>query len=437
MKTVHKLALAAGLPAVAIATFGQAASAAGAAPTTTPPAPSIPADWQVLVDDTGQITLAAPAEWTDLDTVPGTNADGTPRPWIEASTDIASFHETFETAGVVLAAIPHSADLQATLDEFDVGACADQVVEPYTSATFTGLIEHQDCGAGIEYYRLAVDSTANPAVTLLLQIGLTGAEDEGTADTIIASMNFAGGSTTPATTPATPTLAPVPTVPGVTTPSTAAPVTAPATPTTAATGQTLAPATVPGATTVPGTPTVPGGAATLPALPTAPGAPTTAAGTPPETVAGAVPLTDDTGRLSIAVPPTWTEIVTSPTDDGNPYISASPNQAVFQSADASSFTTPGVIYSARPFTADTQTAVSSVTDGSLCTDGGIVDYDDGVFVGHAQIFTDCGGTAARMYIIVANPADSSFTAVLLIQVVDAGDAELNTIVGSFNTVAAG
>lgn len=436
MKTVHKLALAAGLPAVAIATFGHAASAAGAAPTTTPPGATIPAGWQVLVDDTNQITVAAPPEWTDLDTVPGTNPDGSPRPWIEASTDIESFHETFETAGVVLTAVPHSTDLQATLAEFDVGACAEQTPEPFTNGAFTGLIEHQDCGEGIEYYRLVVDNPANPAVTLFLQFGLTSAEAPGTADAIIASMGFAGGGSTPAsTTPATPTLAPVPTVPGVTTPATA-PVTVPATPTTAATGQTLAPATVPGVSTA--TPTVPANtAATLPALPTAPGTPTTSAGAPPETVAGAVPLVDDTGRITVSVPPTWTEITTSPTSEGNPYISASPNQAVFQSADATSFTTPGVIFSARPFIADTQTAVSAVTDGSLCTDAGVQPYSDGVFTGHAQVYTDCGGTATRMVVIVASPADSSFTAVLLIQVVDPGPAEVNTIIGSFNTVAAG
>lgn len=443
MKTLHKLALAAGLPAVAIAAFGQAASAAGTVPPTSPPVDAsaaepaaVPAGWQTLVDDTGLLTLSAPPTWSDVDTVPAANDDGTPRAWLEASTDIEAFHESFQTAGVILTALPHSPDLQATLVEYDVGSCGEQVVEPYAEGAFTGLIEHQDCGDGVEYYRLAVDSAANPAVTLLLQVGVTADDEPGTADAIIASMALTAGGVPSSSTPATPTLAPVPTVPVATT-ATAAP-TAPAT--VPATAPTPAPTTVPaGPTTAGGVPTVPGAATTVPgAVTTVPGAVTTVAGPTPPTVAGAVAITDDTGSITVAVPPTWTQVTTSPSDGAQPRISASPDQALFQPAEGQpdTYSVPGLIYMSTDLVADTAAAAAGLSLDD-CTDGGVQPYSDGTFTGHVQVNTDCAGTTTRVYTVVASPADQSFTAVLLIQLTEPGDAELNTILRTFNYTPAG
>lgn len=436
MRILPKLALAAGLPAVAIAAFGQAASAAPTTPPTVPPTTgSVPADWQVLVDDTATLTFAAPPTWSDIDPVPAVPTSGQPLPWLEASPDIASFHETFDTAGALLVAFPRVDDLAAFLDEHSVGTCGEPTVEPFTNASFTGLVEYQDCGEGVEHYLLALDSPSNPTVTLLLEVGVTSAEAPGTADTLISSVAFAGAGV-PTSTPVDPTAptVPVPTVPGDTAAATTAataPPTVPAPPavpdaTAPAVPSTLAPATVPGATTAPGE------ATTLPPLPTDPGATPTVAADAPSTVAGAVPVVDDTGRITVAVPPTWTEVATAHPDRPVPYITASPNQAVFQASDTSTFTTPGVIYQAIDYTADTAGEVSGAVDATLCTPGEVLPYDDGVFTGHIAEYTACGGTEARMYFLAASPADASFTAVLLIQVVEPGNAELNTILGSFN-----
>ena len=66
-----------------------------------------PAQWTELNDDTGTISISVPATWTAVDVTPGQDGDGTPQPWISATTDASLFlppqgtADTFGVPGVV------------------------------------------------------------------------------------------------------------------------------------------------------------------------------------------------------------------------------------------------------------------------------------------------------------------------------------------------
>ena len=62
------------------------------------------------------ITVSVPNTWTDIDTTPRANDDGTVMPSIEAATNIQAFNDTFDEPGVLYRAISYDADQQALMD---------------------------------------------------------------------------------------------------------------------------------------------------------------------------------------------------------------------------------------------------------------------------------------------------------------------------------
>ena len=97
---------------------------------------------------------------------------------------------------------------------------------------------------------------------------------------------------------------------------------------------------------------------------------------------------------------------------------------------------PGVVYQAAPFTADTAAELAASVYHDQCDADPALSYDDGAFIGHIQVFDNCGDTATRIVQVVANPANSSFTARLLIQLTGQPDdtATLDGLLSSFNAV---
>lgn len=144
-------------------------------------------------------------------------------------------------------------------------------------------------------------------------------------------------------------------------------------------------------------------------------------------------LVDDTGLLTVDVPIGWTDVTTAPvtvSEAGSlPQIVASPNQQLFYDT----YDTPGVIYTAAPFQADTATAITATYDFTgICQDTGVTAYDDGYFVGSTQRWTACDGGTASIVTVFANPPDSGFSASVLVQVPTATDEEaLTTILNTF------
>jgi hypothetical protein len=157
-------------------------------------------------------------------------------------------------------------------------------------------------------------------------------------------------------------------------------------------------------------------------------------------------ITDDTGVLTVDVPTEWSETDTAPltlemaTEAGYafalgdlteaPWIKASPSIADLDSG----YETPGLIFTALPpqdSLDDTLTAFAP-PDGA-CTVAPIEDYSDGVYTGRFQSFTDCGGTSSMVVTVAAVPEDSSFTAIIAMQIVSDADLEvLDQVIASFS-----
>jgi hypothetical protein len=213
-----------------------AAISMGARPVDAAAPPTIPDGYVELIDDTGLLTVVVPDTWTDVDTVPGTNEDGTAQPWISASPDFASFSTSFDTPGVVYRALPFTADANSLVDQFGLpdGACPDLEVTPYDDGVFTGSMQlGLSCGeAGNVLWMLVIANPADQAFTAVVQAqGVTTADVDALV-TIRRTFNRTAsgplpGSSSPATTVATPTTVPAtdpPFVPDVSVPAGLGPV---------------------------------------------------------------------------------------------------------------------------------------------------------------------------------------------------------------------
>jgi hypothetical protein len=147
-------------------------------------------------------------------------------------------------------------------------------------------------------------------------------------------------------------------------------------------------------------------------------------------------LTDDTNRISIMVPPTWTDIQTGSVDVGGtpaPHISASPNVQSF----IDTFDTPGVRYVAFPYAADPNTLVAQYGLQTGCASIMTQPYDAIGFVGVVQVGTGCGpGGQATWNMVAASLPDQSCTAVVQIQTASAADQlDVDAVLSTFGTAS--
>lgn len=160
---------------------------------------------------------------------------------------------------------------------------------------------------------------------------------------------------------------------------------------------------------------------------------------PSSTYAGYQSVVDDTGVLTVDVPTEWSDIITEPytLDDGKtlPYIEASPDSAGFNGT----YAVPGLYYTVLVGsfgTPDELIANFAPADGDCATDNGSNDYDDGVFSGRYHYWSDCGGSPTGIVVLVATPADQSYSAIMGVQIVGDADWEaLDRAFTSFNVVA--
>jgi hypothetical protein len=191
--------------------------------------------------------------------------------------------------------------------------------------------------------------------------------------------------------------------------------------------------------TVPGTRRVRRFLLTLLATPAALGVTSTAgASTPPTVPPGYVQLFDDTRTITVVAPVTWADITTAPgtNEDGTPqpWISAAPDYEAFRTTLEAS----GFQYFALPYTADPESLVEDfgMPEG-VCAELEQTDYDDGLFVGVGQLGESCGETGETTWVlVVANPPDQAFTAVLQIQSANEADDEaVVMILDTFNRTA--
>ena len=407
---MRTFALALGVSALLVG--GTATVAAATTPPPTPP-PSLPptdddfeppADYVTLVDDTNTVTVAVPDSWTDIDTAPGSNPDGSLSPRIAAASDLQVFVDTFDAPGVALSATTYTADTQAMMDRSGLtGGCRHKDVVPYNDGAFVGL--HgvwSGCGpTGTPSWHQIVASPPSQSFTFVVQVQLTSEAETPMLENVLASFNFTpegAGLDGPVVPPTTP----------VATTTSAVTTSISSTPSSTSTA----------ATTVAPLPSVSGTVASDSQL-----------------------LFDDLSVLSIAVPGAWTEVQTAPreNDDGTarPWIAASTDIELFLPPEgtADTFGVPGALYEGLPFTLGIAGQLEEFSYANECTDQGIQPYADGVFTGLAQVFTDCGDTDTRIINVVANPDNYSYTAFLLLQLTsDSPEVDYDTVMSSFTLV---
>jgi hypothetical protein len=193
------------LLAPAFVAIGASTSVAAAPPT-------LPPGYVQLVDDTGRITVAVPETWTDIDTAPAVNADGSPQPYIAAAPDLDGFYETFDVPGVLYAAFPFQADGQTVIDQYGLSTECDTVeVVPYDDGAFAGIAQTgTGCGPGDASWTMVVASPADQSMTAVVQVQTATAADSLAMETVLATFNLTAGTAAPPGSPVASSATPVP-----------------------------------------------------------------------------------------------------------------------------------------------------------------------------------------------------------------------------------
>ncbi|MHB1140114.1 MAG: S1C family serine protease [Microthrixaceae bacterium] len=136
-------------------------------------------------------------------------------------------------------------------------------------------------------------------------------------------------------------------------------------------------------------------------------------------------VSDDSGAIRVQVPTSWAQVdgTAITLDDGTSIanVSAAPDLQAFYS----NWNAPGLSLSgAGPEVGtDVNQLLGQITSNAaeFCTETAPQDYDDGLYTGLIQVFTNCGGSGAVLLAIAAQPVDGSFTALALIQLATEAD----------------
>jgi hypothetical protein len=142
-------------------------------------------------------------------------------------------------------------------------------------------------------------------------------------------------------------------------------------------------------------------------------------------------LIDDTVRLTVAVPSTWTDVATAPDEAAVARIAA----ATDLDAWTETVETPGVLYRAYPNSLDEAALYERyVQPPADCAGGEVVPYDDGAFAGQWWQHRECGASGeAEFHAIVASPASADVTVVVVVQLAGPEDQPaLDAVLESFN-----
>jgi serine protease Do len=141
-----------------------------------------------------------------------------------------------------------------------------------------------------------------------------------------------------------------------------------------------------------------------------------------------VEVSDDTGTLVMEVPLSWSaDVDGSPLlDDDGSFLAASIQASVNLEDAYSTYTTPGVVFYASDSggeVLDMAVILDEYGGGYDCAFDGRYDYDDGVYTGLYDLYTDCGGVGSIIFELAAAPAGQQYFAFLVIQVVTEADLD--------------
>ncbi len=151
---------------------------------------------------------------------------------------------------------------------------------------------------------------------------------------------------------------------------------------------------------------------------------------------------DDYGALQVEIPADWAQVDGSPWVEEGKVFGASLWAAPDLQAFVNTWDTPGVLFDVTANVGDLGGASAYLDQLSAdfqgaCTLEGREAYDDGVYQGAADIFSNCGGTGTSYVLLVATPieAPDAFLIELHVQIVSDADWEaLDRILASFDVV---
>ncbi|HEY7071429.1 MAG TPA: DUF2510 domain-containing protein [Acidimicrobiales bacterium] len=142
-------------------------------------------------------------------------------------------------------------------------------------------------------------------------------------------------------------------------------------------------------------------------------------------------VSDETGTIVVDVPVEWSDVDDTllPIDDGTsiPDVAASPDLDAAQGYGA-----PGVEVSATDIgVIDVATAMAWLAPTD-CTSAGTEDYDDGVFEGQIEYFTDCGGTDT-LYLLLAAEYKPDPERIAIVRAQILSDADVDAVGQALDT----
>jgi len=160
-------------------------------------------------------------------------------------------------------------------------------------------------------------------------------------------------------------------------------------------------------------------------------------GTAPGTTAGPGPfdpggtsyteymvITDDSALIELSVPVEWSDIESHGWISGGepigPGLVASPDIPAWRAE----WGTPGVFIGASNMLGQTPDAALDASRwDSFCTYEGRDDYDDGLYIGRYDLYSDCGDELSVFIVIAAEPPEGDFLIVVEIVVVTEADLD--------------
>ena len=149
------------------------------------------------------------------------------------------------------------------------------------------------------------------------------------------------------------------------------------------------------------------------------------------------PVTDDEDMLVMQVPTDWSDVNGAQWEEEGRVIGYSIAAAPDLDDFYATWDTPGVFFGASEVLWE-ETEYGDLLDmndfSEFCAYDDRYDYEDAVYIGEYDVWTDCDGTDTSLVILEAYPAGSEFAVLVQVQVVSDADLEaLDTILATFDT----
>lgn len=135
-----------------------------------------------------------------------------------------------------------------------------------------------------------------------------------------------------------------------------------------------------------------------------------------------VTVIDDSGLLQMNVPVEWAQVDGSPWELEGAVIGESLTAAPDIDGLFNRWDTPGVFFgTTEQFNSNIDELLDSLDYRENCTYEGRSPYEDGIYTGQYDLWSDCGNVNTRVLVMAAQPADNSHVALVLVQMVSEAD----------------